>query len=148
MNNMGGIIRCELLPVSSVESFVFMNGAVAITLKAGEAWNLLPCSTRQTQAAAPPDKDEGGTRYAHQFSTLLPTDRYKEADSTFYAQCCRNGCLVRYTDANQRTRIVGSKEYPLTGTFEEVSGESAADLAGYRIELTATCLHPQLIYKE
>ena len=104
MNNMGGLIRCEVVPVTSVDTFIVVNGAVRITLKAGQTWTTLTISTRQTTAGAPPEKSEG-------------------------------------------TRILGSKEFPLTGTFEEVAGETATDLAGYRLELEATCLHPQLIYK-
>lgn len=147
MNNMGGLIRCEVVPVTSIETFSVVNGAVRITLKSGQSWTPLTISTRQTSAGAPPEKSEAGTQYAHQFSTVLPYCVYKGENMVFYQDCCRNGCLVKYTDANMRTRILGSKEFPLTGTFEEVAGETATDLAGYRLELEATCLHPQLIYK-
>lgn len=147
MNNMGGIIRCEVVQVSAVETFEVMNSAVRLTLKSGQSWETLTISTRQTKAVAPPEKSEAGTAYAHRFTTVLPFCVYRGENISFYRDCCRNRCLVRYTDANLRTRILGSKEFPLTGTFEEVPGETAADLAGYRLELEATCLHPQLIYK-
>lgn len=147
MNNMGGLIRCEVVPVTSVDTFIVVNGAVRIALKSGKAWTTLTISTRQTSAGAPPEKSESGIQYTHQFSTVLPYCVYQGENMAFYQDCCRNGCLVKYTDANQRIRILGSKEFPLTGTFEEVPGESPTDLAGYRLELEATCLHPQLIYK-
>ena len=144
---MGGIIRCEVVPVSSIDTFSIMNGAVRITLKSGKSWETLPISTRQTKAGAPPEKSEAGTTYAHQFITILPFSVYRGENMSFYCDLCRNGCLIRYTDANFRSRILGSKDYPLTGTFEEVSGETATDIAGYRLKLEATCLHPQLIDK-
>ena len=147
MNNMGGLIRCEIVPVTSVDTFSVVNGAVRIILKAGQSWTTLTISTRQTSAGAPPEKSEGGTLYTHQFRTVLPYCVYQGENMAYYEDCCRNGCLVKYTDANLRIRILGSKDFPLTGTFEEVPGESPTDLAGYRMELEATCLHPQLIYK-
>lgn len=147
MNNMGGLIRCDVVPVAQVNTFIVGNGMVRIDLKDGKSWMPLRISTKQTSAGAPPEKSEAGIQYTHQFSTVLPFCVYHGENMAFYQDCCRNGCLIRYTDANLRTRILGSKEYPLTGTFEEVPGETAADLAGYRLELEATCLHPQLIYK-
>lgn len=146
MNNIGGVIKCETILINSIDSFQVSRRGVTITLKSGTNWRQLPISPKQTIANATPEKNEGGILYQHNFQTILPYKPNLLQDMTYYNQCCSNGCLIRYTDANLRTRILGTKEIPLTGTLEEIAGESATDLAGYRLELSAMCLTPQLIY--
>lgn len=145
MNNIGGIIRCEFLPVENVQHFTVSGRTVQISLKEGKNWSKLPVSVRNTSCAAPPSADGGGTVYKHQFSSVLPTPNVSASLQRQLYQSCLTGCLLRYTDANGKQRLLGTKDYPLTGTLEEVSGTTATTLAGYRLNLTATCLTPQLI---
>ena len=144
---MGGIIRCEILPISVIETFEVSNNKVTIQLSINATWKLVPISVKRTTAGATPKDDEGGTVYNHQFETTIRHGVLRASDIIEYRTYCRMGCVVKYVDANGKVRILGTKEYPLRGSFEEIPGETAADLAGYRLQLFATCLTPQLDFR-
>ena len=147
MNNIGGIIRCEILSVSAIKTFEVSNNKVTIQINSGATWKLVPISVKQTIADATPNDDEAGTVYNHQFVTTIPYGQLRVSDIMDYQQCCRMGCVVKYVDANGKIRLLGTKEYPLRGSIEEIPGETAADLAGHRLQLSATCLTPQLDFR-
>lgn len=147
MNNMGGIIRCEILPVSAIETFEVSKTGVIIELYGIVGWKYIPVCVKHTTAGATPKDDEGGTVYEHKFATTIPYGHLRVSDIVDYQQCCRIGCVVKYTDANGKIKVLGTKEYPLKGSIEEMPGETTTDLAGYRLQLTATCLAPQLDFR-
>ena len=144
MNNMGGVIRCELVPIASVQGFTVKDNTAIIQLKSGEEWQNMPISRLQTSATATPQEEDGGTIYEHRLSTLIPTEHLTDTNRSLYRSCCVLGCLIRYMNANGKIRVLGTKEYPMKGTMEEVTGESASDLVGYRLKLSSSCLTTQL----
>lgn len=144
MNNIGGIIQCEILGIEGIAAFATVNQTAQIRIKETAEWRKLPVSLKKTTVAASPKAGNAGTLYEHKFSTILPADRISEADVCRYRSLCISGCIIRYTDANGKKRILGTKEYPLTGTLAEVPGESATALAGYELNLKASELTPQL----
>lgn len=146
MNNMGGILWCELIAISAIETFEASDTEVTIQLNNTQVWEPLPISLKQTSAGAEPRSDEGGTIYTHQLITILPYGHLKKPDITFLKTCCQNGCLAKYADANGKIHVLGSKDYPLTGNLQEISGKTPTDLAGYQLQLSAQCLTQQLKY--
>lgn len=144
MNNIGGIIQCEILGVEDIEVFALVNQTAQIRIKKADAWRKLPISLKKTTASATPSAGNAGTLYEHKFNSLLPAGCISKTDASRYRSLCICGCIIRYTDANGNQRILGTKEYPLTGTLAEVPGESATVLAGYELSLKASELTPQL----
>lgn len=144
MNNIGGIIHCEILSSDDLLRFSVQNRTAIFRLKESAHWTTLPISVKQTTATATPTTGDAGTLYNHQVNALLPAFK---ADALLLSLCndlCRSGCIIRYTDANGNRRILGTKDYPLTGTLEEVPGNSAISLAGYKLSLKASEQTPQL----
>lgn len=148
MNNIGGIIQCEILPVSDIISFIIVNQNIQLQKKEASTWKQLPISPRKTIANSTPSAGDAGTLYEHKFSTLLPADKITIKEIGYYRSLFFNGCILHYTDANGNQRIIGTKEYPLTGTITEVPGEKASALAGYELNLEASVLTPQLPFTE
>lgn len=149
MNNLGGILNCEICPIEKVESLSVTGTKVSVTAKEGETlWTPLPINRKNTTCGAPPSSSDAGTVYQHSCNTLLPTSHVTESLLETLHKCARCGCLIRYTDANGRVRLLGVKDYPLLGTIEEVPGSNASDLAGYQLQLSGTSLTPALEYIE
>lgn len=145
MNNVGGIICCEILSSDDLLRFSVQNQTVIFQLKESAHWTTLPISVKQTTATATPTTGDAGILYNHQVSTLLPASKVGVQLFSLCQYLCRNGCIVRYTDANGNRRILGTKDYPLIGTLEEVPGNNATSLAGYKLILKAYEQIPQLL---
>ncbi len=145
MNNIGGIIRCEIISVNDISGFAVVDRTAEIKIKESASWAELPISVKQTSASATPTAGSAGTLYEHKFSSLLPADKVTVKKVGQYRSLCISGCIVRYTDANGNRRILGTKDYPLTGTLAEVPGSTAASLAGYELNMKASELTPQLL---
>jgi len=144
MNNIGGIIRCEIISSDDMIHFSVQSRKVVLRLKESANWTTLPISVKQTTTSAAPTAGDAGTLYNHQVNTLLPAPKVDAQLLSLCDDLCRSGCIVRYTDANGNRRILGTKDFPLTGTLEEVPGNSAASLAGYKLILKASERTPQL----
>jgi hypothetical protein len=145
MNNIGGIIRCEIISANDISGFAVVDRTAEIKIKESASWSELPISVKQTSASATPTAGSAGTLYEHKFSSLLPADKVTVQKVGQYRSLCIGGCIVRYTDANGNRRILGTKDYPLTGTLAEVPGSTAASLAGYELNMKASELTPQLL---
>ncbi len=149
MNNIGGIIRCEICPIENVATFSNSKTRVTITPKDGEElWTELPINRKNTICVATPESSDAGTSYQHSCNTLLPTSLVNVSLLEILRKCVKCGCLIRYTDANAQTRILGTKDFPLLGTLEESPGSEAPDLAGYQLQLSSSSLTPALEYIE
>ncbi|WP_291528581.1 hypothetical protein [Bacteroides sp. UBA939] len=148
MNNIGGIIQCEILGIDDVILFSVVNQIAEIRKKETAEWHTLPINRRNTMVTAAPVAGNAGTLYEHKFSTILPANVVTRLDISRYRLFCINGCILRYTDANGNKRMLGTKDYPLTGTFAEVPEQTAAGLAGYELKLNASEVIPQLPYIE
>lgn len=148
MNNIGGIIQCEILSVSDIISFMIVNQTIQLHKKEAATWKKLPISPSKTTVNSTPSAGDAGTIYEHKFSTLLPADKITIEEIGYYRSLLFNGCILHYTDANGNRRIIGTKEYPLTGTITEVPGEKASALSGYELDLKASVLTPQLPFTE
>lgn len=148
MNNIGGIIQCEILSTNDLVIFSVINQTADIRIKETARWQTLPINLKKTIATSTPKAGNAGTLYEHKFSTLLPGNRVTTQDLSRYRLMCISGCIIRYTDANGNKRLLGTKDYPLTGTLAEEPGQTAANLAGYELSLKASELTPQLPYKE
>lgn len=146
MNNIGGIIQCEILNVDDIVIFAVFNQNAEIKTKETANWQLLPISQKNTSVSAQPSTDDAGTLYEHKFSTIIP--KPAQEDIIRYRSLCLSGCIIRYTDSNGNKRVLGTKDYPLTGTLAEVPGQTASELAGYKLTLQASELTPQLSYSE
>lgn len=144
MNNIGSVIKCEICVISLVLDFQISGSRVRILPKDGvdQLWKKIPIHSKSTSCLASPEKSSSGILYQHQCNTLLPTHRMNIDLCRYIEECTRIGCLIRYRDANDRIRVLGTKEYPLTGTLEEISGSKPTDLSGYQLRLSSTCLHP------
>ena len=150
MNNIGGIIRCEICLSSEISNFT-TNGKNVIVQGEGnrvDIWTELPINRNNTTCVAPPEKGDAGTCYNHQFGTIIPTQSIDNKLYEYIQFCIKSGCVIRYTGANEHVRILGTKDYPLLGTLEETSGSKASDLAGYQLILSGTSLYPALSYIE
>lgn len=148
MNNIGGIIQCKVLLVSDIISFMIVDQTIQLQKKEAATWKQLPISPRKTIVNSIPSTGNAGTIYEHKFSTLLPADKITIKKIGYYRSLFLNGCILHYTDANGNQRIIGTKEYPLTGTITEVPGGKASALAGYELNLKASVLTPQLPFAE
>ena len=150
MNNIGGIIKCELCLASEIGKFTTDGKNVIVQGEKNNVvvWTVLPINRSNTTCTASPDKGDAGICYNHQFSTILPSQYVDNKLYEYIQACIKSGCIVRYTDANNHIRVLGTKEYPLSGTLDEISGSKASDLAGYQLELSSTSLYPALTYTE
>lgn len=148
MNNIGGIIQCEILSVHDIISFTIVNQNIKLQKKESATWKLLSISPHKTTVSSTPSTGNAGTLYEHKFSTLLPTDKVTIQEISYLRSLSLSGCILRYTDANRNQRIIGSKEFPLTGSITETSGDKASALAGYEFNLKASVLTPQLPFIE
>lgn len=148
MNNIGGIIQCEILSVDDIISFAIVNQNIKLQKKEAATWKLLPISPHKTVVYSTPSAGDAGILYEHKFSTFLPANKVTIQEVSYYRSLCLSGCILRYTDANGNLRIVGTKEYPLIGTIAETSGDKATALAGYDFSLKASILTPQLPFTE
>lgn len=149
MNNIGGIIKCEICPIEKVETFSNSETKVVIQSKDGEIlWTELPINRKNTTCSATPENSDAGILYQHTCNALLPTPLVDTILIDVIHKCAKCGCLVRYTDANGKTRILGTKDYPLLGTVEETPGSDVTDLAGYQLQLSSSSLTPALQLSE
>lgn len=149
MNNIGGIIKCEICPIDKVTTFSHTETKVSVSsADNGSLWIDLPINRKNTSCAATPASNDAGTVYQHSCNTLLPMPFVTTNLLATVRKCAKCGCLIRYTDANKQLRILGTNEYPLIGTLEESPGNNASDLAGFQLRLSATSLTPALVYIE
>lgn len=148
MHNIGGIIQCEILAADDIAAFSVNNHTIQIKKKGSAEWKSLPISIPKTSVIVTPTAGNAGTLYEHIFNTTLPMNRVTVHQANEYRRLCISGCILRYTDANGLKRIIGTKEYPLTGTLAEAPGSTAAVLAGYTLSLKASELTPQLPYQD
>lgn len=144
MNNIGGIIHCEIIASEDIAVFSVAGKTARIRTKETADWWQLPFSQKKTTVSASPKAGDAGMLYEHKFSSLLPANKIAAADLSRYSALCISGCVIRYTDANGNKRILGTKDCPLTGTIAEVPGQSATSLAGYELNLKASEATPQL----
>lgn len=148
MNNIGGIVRLEFCAVYDISEFKQSRRKVTIIPKKEKdnVWVDLPIQNKNTSCSATPEKSDSGIIYNHKCSTFLPTQHVSDELYHTLNAFVRLGCLVRYTNANSRCYVLGTRDFPLTGTIEEISGSKASDLAGYQLQLSSTSITPELEY--
>lgn len=149
MNNIGGVIKVDICPIDKISNFLSTGTKVRVSPKEGETlWTELPINRKNTACSATPTNSDAGIAYQHSCNTLLPMPYVNETLLAALRISVKCGCLIRYTDANGQTRVLGTKDYPLLGSLEERPGSNASDLAGYELQLSTTSLTPALEYIE
>lgn len=145
MNNMGGYRSVELLFADEIDTFVVFGDRVSIVRTNDETRRFLPIHDEGVSMSAPPAIEEGGCVWSHsariQLISAMISDQLDRELQTLH----RRGCVLVGITTNGKTKVYGSKEYPLLGAYYELDGTRRSDLHRHEIDLSCRCLHPALL---
>jgi hypothetical protein len=139
MNNMGGYKSVTVYPVTGV---ILNLSRFDVSITASTGGVLLPISEEKSSIEAP---DNGDGSYSHSAEIILKASDLAKSVFEQLHQICRMGALLVATGYDGRRFLFGDKDYPLTGTITEQHGTAHADLHAYRLSLSSSCLHPELL---
>lgn len=142
MNNLGGYKSIELVFIDELSTFAVTSSG-AFLRKNNHILRLLPLQQNGATVDSTPKSDDSGTLYTHKavINILGGLDKQLKAE---LEQAGTRGSILIATTNNNETRVFGNPNFPLFGTFAEVSGQKPSDFRHYELSLSATCNHPVL----
>ena len=144
LNNMGGILFADILFINDLALFSVSGGNAIYKRWPGREWHTLPTIHEGIAPSTTIETPDSGTRYKHTITIRLSRITLTAKDLQIARSTNVRGCLLQCTDACGIKRIIGSVEYPLFGTLNEIQGKKATDFSGYELTLTGTSIYPQL----
>ena len=145
MNNMGGYRSVELLFTDEIETFSVSGDMVNLVRTNDGVRRLLPMHDEGVSLSASPNFEEGGCVWSHSARIQLISAKISDQLDRELQTLHRRGCVLVGTTTNGQTKVYGSKEYPLRGTYHELDGTRRSDLHCHEMELSCRCLHPALL---
>lgn len=119
-SHLGGVVKVEMAPVSSVSWFLSIGRRALISLKSGAAWLSLPFVDQKTQVDESFSDEEG---FAITTSKLtIPIHHVGLAYDMTIKDHLWHGALIKVTFGTGETKVYGSRRHPLTGSLLPIHG--------------------------
>lgn len=137
ITRMGGLVRLEILPISSADATLDMASRRKVILSPGSSWKDLPL-VLFSSTLEDTSKDDSFSSLS--FSLMLrPSSDYSEA---WLDAILRYGCLLRLHFADLTVMIAGTKDFPVHGTLSHGKGTRPSDSSC--LTINAECSSPML----
>lgn len=142
---MGGILFADILFIDDLALFSVTGGYAIYKLLPNREWHTLPTTYEGIAPSTTIETPDSGIRYKHTITIRLSRITLTVKDLQIARGTNVRGCLLQCTDACGIKRIIGSTEYPLFGSLNEIQGKKATDFSGYELTLTGISIYPQLL---